>query len=94
MNLSPSQLAEYTPIQFDIKCKGFDNAFNKLRGLFRQHLWLSVLPHVDQKAGLTIDKLWPLKPASAEPLFTKDKIDKWAEIMAARKARKENAVLN
>jgi len=61
MGLSPRELAELTPFQFEIKCRGYKTGLLVIEENFRKLGWITFAMGADPKASkkLTLDDIWP-----------------------------------
>lgn len=61
MGLSPKELAELTPFQFEIKCRGYKAGLLVIEENFRKLGWLTFAMAADPKASkkITVDDIWP-----------------------------------
>lgn len=59
MGLSPIDLAELTPFQFELKVKGFKARDIDIENYFRKLAYINYAIASDPKARGTIDDIWP-----------------------------------
>jgi len=61
MGLSPRELAELTPFQFEIKCRGYQKGRLAIEENFRKLGWITFAMGADPKASkkVTLDDIWP-----------------------------------
>jgi len=61
MGLSPRELAELTPFQFEIKCRGYKSGLLVVEENFRKLGWLVFAMGADPKSAkkTTLDDIWP-----------------------------------
>lgn len=61
MGLSPRELAELTPFQFELKCKGYRSGLLVIEENFRKLGWIVFAMNADPKSSkkTTLDDIWP-----------------------------------
>lgn len=61
MGLSPRELAELTPFQFEIKCKGYREGLLVIEENFRKLGWINFAMAADPKTSkkVELDDIWP-----------------------------------
>lgn len=61
MGLSPRELAELTPFQFELKCRGYKQGLLVIEENFRKLGWITFAMSADPKSAkkTTVDDIWP-----------------------------------
>ena len=85
MGLSPRELAELTPFQFELKVKGFKARDIDIENYFRKLAYINYAIASDPKADrATMDDIWPnantIKKAVNRNQITKSKVQKTLEL--------------
>lgn len=83
MGLSPRELAELTPFQFELKAKGFARKNISTENYFRKLAFHLYVINTPPKTKVDIDDIWPnadtVKKATQRNMITKSKVQKTLE---------------
>lgn len=73
LGLTPVELAELTPFDFELKVSGHINGLERSENNFRKLAWITFALNADPKSskGTTIDEIWPVRGTKAKREKTK-----------------------
>lgn len=80
MGLLPHELEEYTPAQFEVKCRGFSRAAEKIEVLARRMTGFGMSVHLDKKAKFDITTAWPILSVDGKSEFRTQAVQSKAKI--------------
>lgn len=76
--MSPSELADLTLFDYNLKCAGFIEARKTNESYFRKLAWIIFAVNADPKEarGMTIDNVWPISGQTVKKQgFNKKKVN-------------------